>query len=101
MNPTSSRGHAALIVNIKMEPHDVSLATKVGKLVLVDLAGYERFTLTGITTGIAAEEAKKINASLLALGAVVNSLADRQKHVPYRGQGDTFFASGCQICRIL
>jgi len=41
-------------------------STRVGKLVLVDLAGYERFALTGITTGIAAEEAKKINASLLA-----------------------------------
>ena len=43
---------------------------------LVDLAGYERFAATGITTGIAAEEAKKINASLLALGSVVNALAD-------------------------
>jgi len=62
-------------------------STRVGKLVLVDLAGYERFALTGITTGIAAEEAKKINASLLALGGVVNSLADKQKHVPYRALG--------------
>ena len=49
---------------------------KHGKLVLVDLAGYERFAQTGITTGIAAEEAKKINASLLALGSVVNALAE-------------------------
>eukprot|EP00667_Euglena_gracilis_P003449 EG_transcript_3458 len=95
MNPTSSRGHAALIVNIRMEPKDVSLATKVGKLVLVDLAGYERFALTGITTGIAAEEAKKINASLLALGAVVNSLADRQKHVPYRNAKLTRLLRDC------
>jgi len=95
MNPTSSRGHAALIVNIKMEPHDVSMSTRVGKLVLVDLAGYERFALTGITTGIAAEEAKKINASLLALGGVVNSLADKQKHVPYRNAKLTRLLRDC------
>ena len=67
----------------------------VGKLVLVDLAGYERFALTGITTGIAAEEAKKINASLLALGAVVNSLAEKQKHVPFRNSKLTRLLRDC------
>lgn len=95
MNPTSSRGHSALIVNVRMAPRDAALSTKVGKLVLVDLAGYERFALTGITTGIAAEEAKKINASLLALGGVVNSLADKQKHVPYRNSKLTRLLRDC------
>jgi hypothetical protein len=95
MNPTSSRGHAALVCNVRMEPNDPSMSTKVGKLVLVDLAGYERFALTGITTGIAAEEAKKINASLLALGAVVNGLADKQKHVPYRNSKLTRLLRDC------
>eukprot|EP00996_Jenningsia_fusiforme_P001714 NODE_257_length_2584_cov_22.956213_g235_i0.p1 GENE.NODE_257_length_2584_cov_22.956213_g235_i0~~NODE_257_length_2584_cov_22.956213_g235_i0.p1 ORF type:complete len:718 (-),score=167.08 NODE_257_length_2584_cov_22.956213_g235_i0:329-2482(-) len=97
MNPTSSRGHAALIVNVRMEPQDAEglLSTKVGKLVLVDLAGYERFALTGITTGIAAEEAKKINASLLALGNVVNALADKQSHIPYRNAKLTRLLKDC------
>ena len=39
MNPTSSRGHAALIVHVRMEPDDLEASTKIGKLVLVDLAG--------------------------------------------------------------
>ena len=95
MNPTSSRGHAALICNVKMQPIDPSMSMKIGKLVLVDLAGYERFAATGITTGIAAEEAKKINASLLALGGVVNSLADRQNHIPYRNSKLTRLLRDC------
>ena len=102
MNETSSRGHAALIVHIRMEPQDEEgrLSTKIGKLVLVDLAGYERFTLTG-ATGIAAEEAKKINASLLALGSVVNALADAcsdkkgQHHIPYRNAKLTRLLKDC------
>ena len=39
MNPTSSRGHAATIVTVRLEPKDPSLSIKEGKLVLVDLAG--------------------------------------------------------------
>eukprot|EP00667_Euglena_gracilis_P001535 EG_transcript_1535 len=102
MNDTSSRGHAALIVNVEMTPrnNDGSAGTKFGKLVLVDLAGYERFAATGITTGIAAEEAKKINASLLALGSVVNALADAstkkgQHHIPYRNAKLTRLLKDC------
>eukprot|EP00906_Rhabdomonas_costata_P020944 RCo030468 len=107
MSPFSSRGHAALIVNVHMTPADDEegvMATKVGKLVLVDLAGYERYTLTGVTTGIAAEEAKKINASLLALGSVVNALADscamrnasgRPFHIPYRNAKLTRLLKDC------
>jgi len=102
MNETSSRGHAALIVNVEMSPknNDGSAGTIFGKLVLVDLAGYERFAATGITTGIAAEEAKKINASLLALGSVVNALADAsakkgQVHIPYRNAKLTRLLKDC------
>eukprot|EP00906_Rhabdomonas_costata_P035300 RCo049604 len=97
MNPTSSRGHAALVVNLKMIPNDSEglMSKKFGKLVLVDLAGYERFSATGITTGIAAEEAKKINASLLALGSVVNALAEKQSHIPYRNAKLTRLLKDC------
>eukprot|EP00667_Euglena_gracilis_P014658 EG_transcript_15211 len=105
MNETSSRGHAALIVNLEMTPrdNDGSQATRFGKLVLVDLAGYERFTQTGVTSGIAAEEAKKINASLLALGSVVNALAEacskrgppQAHHIPYRNAKLTRLLKDC------
>eukprot|EP00906_Rhabdomonas_costata_P020855 RCo030341 len=103
MNDKSSRGHAAVVLNVKMTPkdNDGSQATLVGKLVLVDLAGYERFTQTG-ATGLAAEEAKKINASLLALGSVVNALADQaeakgrgQHHIPYRNAKLTRLLKDC------
>jgi len=45
-----------------------------GRLVLADLAGSERVRRT-TSTGIRLEEAKHINASLSALGNVVNCLA--------------------------
>ena len=45
-----------------------------GRLVLADLAGSERVRRT-TSTGIRLEEAKHINASLSALGNVVNCLS--------------------------
>lgn len=97
MNDTSSRGHAALIINIEgtSSSADGPASTKIGKLVLIDLAGYERFTQTGISGGIAEQEAKKINSSLLALGAVVNALADKDKHVPFRNAKLTRLLKDC------
>lgn len=52
------------------------------KLNLVDLAGSERQAKTG-TTGQTLEEAKKINASLSALGNVITALVDgKVKFIP-------------------
>jgi kinesin family protein 3/17 len=49
---------------------------------LVDLAGSERQAKTG-TTGQTLEEAKKINASLSALGNVITALVDgKVKFIP-------------------
>ena len=48
---------------------------KVAKLCLVDLAGSERATVTK-NRGTRFREGANINRSLLALGNVINSLAD-------------------------
>ncbi|RNF15499.1 kinesin [Trypanosoma conorhini] len=85
MNPESSRGHAALFIQVKSIPKDdPGGEVRSGKLFLIDLAGYERFSKTGVQEGQMALEAKTINASLLSLGNVVQALSDRAEHVPWR-----------------
>lgn len=60
------------------------LSAKTGKLYLVDLAGSEKIGKTG-AEGKTLDQAKKINASLTALGKVINSLTDgKSTHIPYR-----------------
>ncbi|CBZ36331.1 kinesin, putative [Leishmania donovani] len=87
MNAESSRGHTAMIVYVTSEDmEDISKGKLRGKITFIDLAGYERFSKTGITNAdpIRKDEAKTINASLLALGHVVSSLSAGTKHVPWR-----------------
>ena len=87
MNPESSRGHSALVVWIKSEPVDEGDCGSrfTGKITFIDLAGYERFSKTGVSANLTMkEEAKTINASLLALGTVVSSLSNGDKHIPWR-----------------
>ncbi|KAG5472528.1 hypothetical protein LSCM1_03929 [Leishmania martiniquensis] len=87
MNAESSRGHTAMIIYITSEDtEDISKGKLRGKVTFIDLAGYERFSKTGITSAdpIRKDEAKTINASLLALGHVVSSLSAGTKHVPWR-----------------
>ncbi|KEG13042.1 kinesin [Trypanosoma grayi] len=85
MNPESSRGHAALFIQVRSVPKDdPGGEVRNGKLFLIDLAGYERFSKTGVQEGQMALEAKTINASLLSLGNVVQALSDRSEHVPWR-----------------
>lgn len=50
---------------------------------MIDLAGSERGSATGCA-GARFTEGANINKSLLALGNCINSLADGQRHVPYR-----------------
>ena len=54
-----------------------------GKLNLVDLAGSERVGRTH-STGDRLKEAQSINKSLSALGDVIQSLAQKTAHIPYR-----------------
>eukprot|EP00760_Papus_ankaliazontas_P024622 PhM_4_TR2397/c0_g1_i2/m.61203 len=89
MNPESSRGHTALVVWISSKPaseDDVGGAELRGKVTFIDLAGYERFSKTGISNSnpIQKDEAKTINASLLSLGHVVSALSAGDKHIPWR-----------------
>ncbi|CCW61544.1 unnamed protein product [Phytomonas sp. EM1] len=87
MNPESSRGHTAMVIWIMSEsPDDPEAGKMKGKITFIDLAGYERFSKTGITNSnpIMKDEAKTINASLLALGHVVSALSSGGKHIPWR-----------------
>lgn len=87
MNAESSRGHTAMIIYVTSEDtEDIGKGKLRGKITFIDLAGYERFSKTGITNAdlIRKDEAKTINASLLALGHVVSSLSAGTKHVPWR-----------------
>lgn len=56
---------------------------RMAKLSMIDLAGSERGAATGCA-GARFTEGANINKSLLALGNCINSLADGQRHVPYR-----------------
>jgi len=72
----------------------VTLKTTVGKLTVVDLAGSERVKKSE-AKGQRFEEAKNINSSLLAFGNVVQALASKQSHVPYRDAKLTKLIEDC------
>jgi hypothetical protein len=85
MNLTSSRSHAVFTVTLAQkycrDGVDVSVSSR---FTFVDLAGSERMKKTG-AQGERAREGIKINEGLLALGNVINALAENKKaHVPYR-----------------
>ena len=92
MNRTSSRSHAVFTVNLQQTTRGcegVDITTN-SRFTFVDLAGSERMKKTG-AEGERAKEGIKINEGLLALGNVINALADEDRlargekvHVPYR-----------------
>ncbi|XP_072385373.1 kinesin-like protein KIF18A isoform X1 [Diabrotica undecimpunctata] len=81
-NAESSRSHAVFQVYIKMTRKSTK-EVRTAKLSMIDLAGSERGSVTGYG-GARFTEGANINKSLLALGNCINSLADGQRHVPYR-----------------
>ena len=94
MNHTSSRSHAVFTVHLSQKTRrndsDSTVVTTVSQFTFVDLAGSERMKKTG-AEGERAREGIKINEGLLALGNVINALADddnlkkeKKVHVPYR-----------------
>jgi|EP00670_Eutreptiella_braarudii_P001309 hypothetical protein len=84
MNPESSRGHSAMVIDIKKSANEGGVASiQEGKLFLVDLAGYEQAALIG-TDGMLQQETKHINETLLGLNRVMAALARKEKRIPYR-----------------
>ena len=81
-NAQSSRSHAVFIVTLRQTQ---GTKTTRSKLTLVDLAGSERATATS-NKGARLREGGNINKSLLALGNVINALADpkHKGHINYR-----------------
>jgi len=106
MNNTSSRSHAVFTLTMVQKPkiavvhsdeeggNEAAISADdqamVSKATFVDLAGSERIKRTG-AEGKRKEEGISINEGLLALGRVINALADEETlrkgirgHVPYR-----------------
>ncbi|XP_039984947.1 kinesin-like protein KIF18A [Xiphias gladius] len=88
MNATSSRSHAVFQIYLRQQDKSASLNPNacVAKMSLIDLAGSERASATN-AKGARLREGANINRSLLALGNVINALADpksKKAHIPYR-----------------
>ncbi|KAL6112995.1 kif18a [Pungitius sinensis] len=88
MNATSSRSHAVFQIYLRQQDKTASLNPNacVAKMSLIDLAGSERASATN-AQGARLREGANINRSLLALGNVINALADpksKKTHIPYR-----------------
>ena len=95
MNKSSSRGHSLLSLLVKQRspgtdgldvtsPNYVAPFEATGRLVFVDLAGYERLTKTMIVDNVRKDEAKHINLSLSSLANVIHSMTNDAKHIPWR-----------------
>ena len=81
MNDFSSRSHTIFTITLYKQ-HQNELF-RLSKMNLVDLAGSENINKSGALNQ-RAKEAGSINQSLLTLGRVINSLADKNSHVPFR-----------------
>jgi kinesin family protein 11 len=81
----ASRSHCIFTITVTLEGKNEKgeIAYYTSKLNLVDLAGSENSKISG-SEHLRAKEAASINKSLLTLGRVINSLADKAPHIPYR-----------------
>ncbi|XP_054828122.1 kinesin-like protein KIF18A [Eublepharis macularius] len=88
VNASSSRSHAVFQIYLRQQDKTASINqnVRIAKLSLIDLAGSERACATN-GKGARFREGANINRSLLALGNVINALADpksKKQHIPYR-----------------
>uniref|UniRef100_A0A670XXI3 Kinesin-like protein n=1 Tax=Pseudonaja textilis TaxID=8673 RepID=A0A670XXI3_PSETE len=88
VNASSSRSHAVFQIYLRQQDKTASISqnVRVAKMCLIDLAGSERASATK-SKGTILREGANINRSLLALGNVINALADpkrKNQHIPYR-----------------
>ena len=88
-NDHSSRSHCIYSFHLKIVDEDGNIVRS--KLHIIDLAGSERISKSTIADETVKKEAISINLSLTALSNVLNSLAFRQNHVPYRDSKLTHF----------
>ena len=80
----TSRSHCIFTITVYLhELNDGKDEYRIGKLNLVDLAGSENSQSSG-SNQARFREATKINNSLLTLGRVIEALAEKRPHVPYR-----------------
>ena len=109
MNKASSRSHAIFQIKItrrrRANQADISSSAQdkgkkgskvkvvCGRLSVVDLAGSERVKKSGVT-GSSFKEATNINRSLLELGNVIQALASKSAHVPFRNSKLTRILEG-------
>ena len=93
MNADSSRSHLILSVYVvgksRFPLSSGAIKEFSGKLHLIDLAGSERISRSGVT-GDGLKEAQAINSSLSALGNCIAARANKQSHVPYRDSTLTY-----------
>ncbi|NXJ82011.1 KI18A protein, partial [Trogon melanurus] len=88
VNSSSSRSHAVFQIYLRQQDKTASINqnVRIAKMSLIDLAGSERASATN-AKGARFREGTNINRSLLALGNVINALADpksKKQHIPYR-----------------
>ncbi|KAM9554280.1 kinesin-like protein KIF18A isoform 2-T2 [Guaruba guarouba] len=88
VNASSSRSHAVFQIYLRQQdkPASINQNVRIAKMTLIDLAGSERASVTN-AKGDRFREGANINRSLLALGNVINALADpksKKQHIPYR-----------------
>ncbi|NWU97640.1 KI18A protein, partial [Upupa epops] len=88
VNSSSSRSHAVFQIYLRQQDRTASINqnVRVAKMSLIDLAGSERARATN-AKGARFREGTNINRSLLALGNIINALADpktKKQHIPYR-----------------
>ncbi|NWY69210.1 KI18A protein, partial [Erithacus rubecula] len=87
VNASSSRSHAVFQIYLRQQDKTASINPniRIAKMSLIDLAGSERANATS-AKGARFVEGTNINRSLLALGNVINALADpkSKRHIPYR-----------------
>ena len=88
-NERSSRSHCIFTFNIKLT--DIENKIVKSTLHVIDLAGSERITKTQNNNEKLKKEAININLSLHSLSNVLNAIANKSNHIPYRDSKLTHF----------